>query len=244
MDCRTARLLLDFARPRLPELPADDADALEAHLASCPECESLARAERETDARLGAAMRAVPIPEELRQRILAGLEVQHGQWQRLWVGRTVRGLAAAAAILAIVWLGLLWYSRGPREFDPAALQEDIFARYTSPDREKVQQWFQDYRRVKTSAPAGFNYACLKYYDLTECQGRQVPYLYFTRGDAEARVYVLDRDQFKLDDFKDGEILDSGGYHVQIVHDDPDHAFVVVYKGDSLQPLLNEETAAH
>ena len=35
MDCRTARMLLDFARPRCPELPQGETDALEAHLSGC-----------------------------------------------------------------------------------------------------------------------------------------------------------------------------------------------------------------
>ena len=49
MDCRTARLLLDFARPRPAELAAEEAAALEGHLTGCPECDSLARTERQLD---------------------------------------------------------------------------------------------------------------------------------------------------------------------------------------------------
>src|SRR5947209_5969151 len=49
MDCRTARLLLEFARPRAGELQGSDADALEGHLLACAECESLARLERLAD---------------------------------------------------------------------------------------------------------------------------------------------------------------------------------------------------
>ncbi len=36
MDCKTARLLLDFYRPGATVLERADADALEGHLAACP----------------------------------------------------------------------------------------------------------------------------------------------------------------------------------------------------------------
>jgi hypothetical protein len=33
------------------------------------------------------------------------------------------------------------------------------------------------------------------------------------------------------------------YHVEVHPQDPDHAFVVIYKGESLQPLLMQEDAS-
>ena len=62
MDCKTARQFLEFTRPPVPELEPGDADALETHLADCPDCGPLARAERGFDYRLGQAMRSVPLP--------------------------------------------------------------------------------------------------------------------------------------------------------------------------------------
>ena len=52
MDCRTARILLDFARPSAMELPASDATDLEGHLNGCSECDTLARTDRLLDSRL------------------------------------------------------------------------------------------------------------------------------------------------------------------------------------------------
>ena len=43
MDCKTARLLLDFARPQAHELVAGRSAALESHLDRCPDCHRLAR---------------------------------------------------------------------------------------------------------------------------------------------------------------------------------------------------------
>src|SRR5689334_15791744 len=103
MDCRTARLLLDFERPRVPELPPDDASALDAHLAGCPECEALAQADRAADDRLGRAMRDVAVPEGLHQRILDRLVAERGDQRRRWLGWTVRVAAAAAVVVLAVW---------------------------------------------------------------------------------------------------------------------------------------------
>src|SRR5438094_788506 len=99
MDCRTARLLLDFARPIPAELEADASRDLEHHLAGCADCDSLARAERRLDEPLGRAMRAVPLPLGLRDRLLARLDAERGAWQRRWM---FRSLAAAAALALAV----------------------------------------------------------------------------------------------------------------------------------------------
>ena len=38
MDCKTARLMLEFAHPRHNELDPPDLHPLEAHVTACPEC--------------------------------------------------------------------------------------------------------------------------------------------------------------------------------------------------------------
>ena len=62
MDCKTARFVLEFNRPHLSELDGDEADALERHLAECPECKLAAKTQRQVDAHLGQAMRGVAVP--------------------------------------------------------------------------------------------------------------------------------------------------------------------------------------
>src|SRR5690242_15755148 len=114
MDCRTARLLLDYARPAPAELPGGDAAALEGHLTACPECEALARAERQADDRLGRAVRDVPVPDGLRDRLLARLGAERRRWypRRLtWGGGTLAGAAAALLLAFGLW----------RYFHPAQL---------------------------------------------------------------------------------------------------------------------------
>src|SRR5260370_21903680 len=161
MDCRTARLLLDFARPRGPGRPPTDADALEAQLSGCADCDVLARAERAADERLAQAMRDVPVPDGLRDRIVARLQAERGDRHRRWLGWTVRGAAAAAAILLAVWLGFVWYRYRPRELDLWALHNEVSARYMSPSADKAVDWFKEDFNLKTVAPVNFNYRYLK-----------------------------------------------------------------------------------
>jgi len=120
MDCRTARLLLDFARPIPAELAADETRDLETHLAGCVECDGLVRAERRLDEPLGQSMRALPLPIGLRDRLLTRLDAERGAWQRRWV---FRSLAAAAALALAVW-GISELAHRPVSLDLEALRDD------------------------------------------------------------------------------------------------------------------------
>src|SRR5204863_3538530 len=98
MDCRTARHLLEFSRPRASELEEQDQDALNGHLAVCPDCDAMARAEREADQHLGQAIRDVPVPHGLRERLMRRLREEREAWLRRWVARGLRVVAAVAAL--------------------------------------------------------------------------------------------------------------------------------------------------
>jgi hypothetical protein len=239
MDCKTARLFLDFARPGAAELPAAEADALEVHLAGCPDCEALARAERQADDHLGQAMRTVPVPEGLRDRVLARLQAERGDRNRRVLAWGTRAAAVAALIFLGIWAGLHWWGVGePRVPDLVAQRDALFEKYTSPDQEKVQAWFQVHYGLNVSAPADFNYDFLEDYDLADFQGQRVPMLFFINGQTKAHVYLLTADQFDLRGLVQADGLDSGGYRVAVENDaqQPGRTTVIIYRGDSLQPL--------
>src|SRR5947209_14835473 len=99
MDCKTARLLLDFARPQACEVEPEDSQLLAGHLAQCTDCDRAARAGRQVDGWLGQAMRQVEVPAGLEEQILARLEVQRGDRARR---RLAHGLRVAAAVAAAV----------------------------------------------------------------------------------------------------------------------------------------------
>src|SRR5688572_6373951 len=108
MDCRTARNLLIYHRAGPPELDDADRQLLQAHLAGCPECDPLARPERHVDAHLARAMREVPIPANLRKRLLKQLAVNREEWYRRWLARGMRVAAVAALVVVALFVGMSW----------------------------------------------------------------------------------------------------------------------------------------
>ena len=105
MDCDTARDLLPFRRPA--ELPAGDLAALDQHLAGCAACALVARRQAEFDGAVSAAMRAVPVPPGLRDRLLAAAFARRAAAAR-WKGAKVVGLAAALLLTFGVGGGLIF----------------------------------------------------------------------------------------------------------------------------------------
>src|SRR5262245_43464518 len=106
MDCRTARMLMSFARPCVSREESADVGDLETHLADCPECGGAARNEARLDDHIGQALRDVPVPDGLHSRLLAALEPAVLAWYRRRPMKWAGGLGLAAAIALVVWLGL------------------------------------------------------------------------------------------------------------------------------------------
>src|SRR5438128_729270 len=108
MDCRTARYLLDFARPFAHDLDAVDRAALDAHLAVCTDCDCVARAERQLDEHVGREIQDVPIPNGLKDRLLTKLHRQRDDRRKQLLFRGLRYVAAAAVVIALVSTWLFW----------------------------------------------------------------------------------------------------------------------------------------
>jgi hypothetical protein len=253
MDCRTARSLLDYARAHAPELAADDAAGLERHLALCPECSALAAHDRRLDECLGRAMRAVEVPDGLRQMLVNRLDADRADWRRRVWGRALRYAAVAAAVLLVVVGYVLWRQTHLPEPNLSALQEDFNARtsFARPDREQVEEQL---RRLGADpvAPRGLNYDYLVTCALTDLDRQKVPLLFFIRDEASgvhehAFVYVLSDRQFKIENLRPP--VPVGGeyrYKVDVLdgvkHDSKRYTFVILYTGDNLTWLRKAEPA--
>jgi hypothetical protein len=237
MDCRNARLLLEFLRPRSTELEPSEAEALENHLADCPECGALAVHERRLDEHLGRAVRDVPVPEHLRDRLVKRLAVERDAWYRRRLLRWGGGAAAAAAVVfLLLWLGRAWWGR-PADLDPELLIIGEARPTTSPDL--VEGWFRDHYGVHVFAPSrdDFHYHLLEYYDLVNFAdtGKRVPMLLFVyRGpadEARAQVFIVGGKEFKnLKDLANQPAKGSRGYRVKVIPS-PEHPhvyYVVMY----------------
>jgi len=244
MDCKTARLLLDFHRPRVGELPADEAAALERHLASCPECDAVNRDARRLDDCVGPSIRDVPVPTRLRERLLTRLKDERRAKVHRKLAWAARGfaVATAAALMAAVILWQVYLKPTKVNLDQAFdTQRDKF---DSPSPEHVEAWFQAQRHVTMVAPKQFDYAYLAEYDLAMLQGKPVPKLVFQRtedtGITRAHVFVLNQEQFDIQTLPDDRnLLDSGGQHLDIKKDSPHRAYLIVYDGDKLDPLMRD-----
>ncbi len=246
MDCRTARLLLDYARPRSSELPVNEADALETHLAGCPECESLSRAERQLDAHLSRALCDVPVPDGLRSRLQTRLQAERGDRHRRLLAWGARITAAAAVILVAVWLLLSWHSTVLSDIDPVAFRDRQREEDASTDRDKVERWFHKKYKVTTEAPGRFNYGLLLHRDLAYLEGKRVPMLLFNRGEVWAKVYILSGKEWNLKNLRYHQPEESGGLTVEVwpnKPDNPNFAYLIIHQGNSLAPLLQKEQPA-
>jgi hypothetical protein len=240
MDCKTARLLLDFFRPQAPDLAADDARDLERHLSGCPDCHALTRAERDADAALSKAMRDVAVPEGLRDRLVGRLRTDRRAANLRTLGWTARGAAVAAAVLLGGFFVWGWFQTHPPALHVGALLDEAYAQDVSPRPDWVEEWFLTRHDVRMTAPQAFDYTWLAHYGLREVQGKPVPELVFLRDGTRARVFVLSAKQFDLGKLPpDPSEFDSAGFHVEVRRDPerPDTAFLIVWTGDSLEPLL-------
>ena len=200
MDCKTARLLLEYVRPRSREVDPAEVRALEEHLSACADCEPLARAERQADEVVGKAMRQVEVPDQLRARILARLQERQGEHRRRRIAYSLRFVAAAAAVV-LVALGL-WHWHAARPAFPVEqyLQRSTDWTISPPDRPQVEGAFKD-QGVEITAP-DYNYSRLSWMFLANVEGRQTPLLLFNKGETSQRpqqalVYIVPDAQFNL-----------------------------------------------
>jgi hypothetical protein len=236
MDCKAARLLLDFTRPG--ELDPAEAGDLERHLADCPDCGPLARAERGLDRHLGRAVRRVEVPEGLRGRLLARLEADRGDLHRRWAGHALRAAAAVAAVL-LIGLGVREWAWARRPVpDAVAAWEEVKQRHIAPPgRDAVGQSFESLG-VRTELPRGLNYALLAYHGVTEFQGERVPQLIFIRDEppCRAEVRILSDRQFNLADLPPTARQSEEGYPEKVeleVRPGRRFADLFIYTGEDL-----------
>lgn len=245
MDCKTVRLLLDFARPEARELEAEEAAALDRHLDHCSECHSRANAERQLDDCLGKAMRQVDVPAGLREQLLARLESARGDWHRQRFAHAARLSVAAAALLMLGWAGWYWVrehfiapidtqrvanaasnasTEGPRARAEKALKELGFQTPLSP--------YLDYSLLAWPPALA---------ELPGYSGRLVPMLAFARNGRTARVYLIAE---KAIPRNTPALTDGGSFKAELLPSEGEpYRFLVIHDGDNLNWLRPPELPA-
>jgi hypothetical protein len=242
MDCRTARLLLDLNRSDGNELDGEEAQALESHLAVCPECSGLARTERQFHQQVGRAMCQVQAPPGLRDGILRRVNKERGDYYRRQVGRSLRVAVGVAACMVVAFL--IWNLQGVKKpyLNVAALRDGIYEQQLfDPTPEKINEFLADHQ---VAAPPKFDYKYLVEYGMKECQGKQVPFLLFVRpeqnplqrdGNLSARVYIVSDKQFDPQSLQTEARTGTGGYSTEVWRPSgANYAYVIIYTGERIE----------
>ncbi len=244
MDCKTARLLL----PRDPrDLGPADRAGLEVHLASCADCTALAGPERAYDRKLAAAMKQVPVPAGLRDRILNRLAQERDARLRRRV-RLAWGSAAAAALLLLSWGAWALYYPARVRLDLEELRSQTS--YLRPSPQEVHDAWERLG-VKADAPRFVNYGFHTGHGLAELpglQGKKLAVVDFARDDAgdqknarhpRARIYVLPAHQFDVNSLAAPAFERGYKYNLDVRYNpgDAQFAFLVFYTGPNFDWLI-------
>lgn len=259
MDCDNARLFLPFVTPGGKDLDGAEAAELHAHLEQCTACNTLAMNANRIDQHLGRAMRAVPLPAGMKERILERLADDRGAVRRRWLKRAGQVAAIAAVLLMVVWAGYAgWYVPKMERVDA-----DMIHMKTSlgpPDYDQVNQAVAHLDGVmvvplgaRPVAPDFCNYDYLvgepALAELPAHPGQRVPQLVFVRPSSDlpkrekarkAIVYVIRKDQRnKVSDPTIAVQDDEYRYKIDVrqAPNDPSLTYVVLYDGDNYDWLL-------
>jgi hypothetical protein len=192
MDCHDARLLLTLQRREPEQLDRAELEAIERHVELCPGCQTWNQSEARFETALTAAVKDVPLPAGLKDKIASGLSRSRPPRRMPWLG--------AAAVLLAMGVGAgtyLWWQPIVVD-DPAevVIHDDQGAR---PD--DVQAYFAALGHAMTPPPQ-FEYDYLLAYKLERFKGRLAPRLTFQcRRDngvvVRAYVFCLPNGQFRL-----------------------------------------------
>jgi hypothetical protein len=227
MDCRTARQLLEFARPIHPELEGEELEELQLHLAECPECGPLARAERQADQHLGRAMLDVPVPKGLYDRLSA-------QHRREWWGWNRKGMAAALSVAAVIFLAIgASFLLSSKPIHLTVPGDEIWMMAANPRPESIEAAFQS-KGFKTVAPPDANYDLLHYYGVANLQGKDVPFLFFTDGKNDAHLFILPVKVFDVEEAYANQQGMGSGWKAEIRYDPSrQYGYLIIYTGEPL-----------
>ncbi|HWG42987.1 MAG TPA: hypothetical protein VN688_09390 [Gemmataceae bacterium] len=245
MDCKTARLLLDFARPQARELVPEEAGALESHLDQCLDCHGLAQGERQLDERLGKAMRQIEVPAGLRDQLLARLEADRGDWYRRRFAHGMRAVAAVAAVLLLGWGAWRWLIESmPAPIDLQTVAAAANHNAAEDPRTKIEESLKA-MGVETPLSPHLNYNLLAWppakAELPGYPGQKVPMLVFERGGRRARVYLVATKQIPADG---PPTVGGATYKLEVLPSEGEpYTFLVVHDGDNLDWLRPPEPPA-
>jgi hypothetical protein len=244
MQCRDAQFYLRLRRHTGDELGADVTVELDRHLTGCPSCAADARVAESFDRAVAAAVRAVPVPAGLREKLLTQASAHHGTVIRR---RLYKGAALAASLFLVVGLacGVFFAPRPVLDTNALCLKGDEL--YQDPSG-VLRHWLTEQKL--SDLPKPFDPKLLVSLGTESVQGCDVPVAVFRHPDGIAtergfaKVYLFRTDgAFNLKDLQEAQ-----GSHTRVeVIDDrarfPGVKFVILHtvhpvgRDDWLKPFL-------
>jgi hypothetical protein len=225
MDCHDARLLLTLQRREPDQLDRVELEAIERHIELCPGCQSWNQSEAKFESALTTAIKNVPLPAGLKERIASGLARSPRPRGKAWAAATVAALLAVAAVGVYFWTQptTVYFADLPS----VRVEEEQ-------DSQAVQNYFKELGHSMTPPPE-FDYQNLREYKLVRFKGKSVPRLTFQcrgdRGLVTAHVYCLPSRQFRFDSDLEEIVATSGQY--EIVHGNAE-VYLIACSGDVWQ----------
>lgn len=242
MQCCDAQFYLRLRRRANDELGTDVSADLDRHLAGCPACMQDSRLINSFDSAVAAAMRSVPIPAGLREKLLTQALAHRGTILRRKAYR-VAALAASLFLVTGVAFGLFSASRPKLDTDHLVMSTD--EQIQDPDK-AIERWLKEHH-FPTQLPLPFNTDLLVSLGTERIQGKEVPVILFggalERG-GFAKVYIFHKNgEFKIDA---NSLRDAQASHTcaKVISGQDQIVYVILYtdNGSGLQPFLHTRSS--
>lgn len=237
MECRDAQFYLRLRRHAADELGPDVTGALEGHLVTCPACAADARAAVSFDRAVASAMKAVPVPAGLREKLFTQAAAKQGTLLRRKLIRTA-AVCAATLLLCGIALGVFSSTRAKPSADDFAVRGE---QQMTGAQDAVRQFLVD-QKLPDRLPRSFDYRLLVHYAEEDVKGRKVAVFVFKSpfpdDNGFAKVYV-----FRNDGALDlSGLQDVQGSNVRVFREDGTGDFrgatyLFVHTGRDLTPFL-------
>ncbi len=248
MQCRDAQFYLRLRRHTADELGADVAGDLDRHLTGCPGCAADARAAETFDRAVAVAVRSVPVPAGLREKLLTQASVHHGAVIRR---QAYRVAALAGCLFLAVGLGFGVFSAGRPKLDTATLVLESDDQIRDPDaalrRWLTAQKFPAELPVPRDETDPFDTDLLMSLSVERLQGKDAPVVVFRHpaGRGFAKVYLFHTPgEFDLKSVQDAQ---GSQTLARVINDQTRYrgvVYVIVSTGPSLKPFLRPQAAGN
>jgi len=173
MQCRDAQFYLRLRRHAGDELGAEVAADLDRHLVGCAACAADAKAAESFDRAVSSALRNVPVPTGLRDKLMVQASAHHGTVIRR---KAFRVVALAASLFLCVGLAYGVFTSTRAKIDTAEMVRYEDERFQNPGG-SLDQWLAS-QKLPPQLPLSFNTDLLMTMGTEQVQGVDIPVAVF------------------------------------------------------------------